>query len=140
MTRAKVPPDPPNCPKTVRYHSVGILERHPSTEVKVVPVPQDPEGEGLTNRPPLQVHEGLYALALRQGPCYWLGVSRCLPPAAPGGKRPRLRLLPVFIGKRHLPNARDSFCFWVAEAGLTGLVTEYLPMFTLSLMSSHHSR
>ena len=44
------------------------------------------------------------------------------------------------IGKRHLSCARDSFPFWVADAGFTSLVTEHLPMLTSSLMSSHHSR
>ena len=115
-----------------------MLQRCPPTEVKVVPVTQDPGGEGLTNRLPLQVHEWLNALALWQGLAVGLGLVPLLLFQAASAFVSCFFL--CLVGERHLSSARDNFPFWVAEAGLTSLATEHLPMFALSLMSSHHSR
>ena len=53
-----------------------MLQGCSATQIKIIPVAKGPEGEGLTNSLALQAHEGLNPLALRQGLCHLLGVSR----------------------------------------------------------------
>ena len=117
-----------------------MLQRSPPTEVKVVPVTQDPEGSERVSQTvfPFRCMNGSMPLLFGKGFAVGLGLVPLLLFQAASSFVSCFFL--SLIGKRHLSSARDNFPFWVAEAGLTSLVTEHFPMFTLSLMSSHHSR